>query len=921
MSEMEERPSEGMGRRLGSRSLWYLFPLVAVLAAFTAHITLAHFIAKRTDFPYAFFYLIAVFVTAWYAGYIPGAIACVLTMIGIPALFDRGFRLAQLDWGRLVILTGVALFISRLAENQKRRREMLRDANLELDRRVQERTQDLAQAVQALEAEIAQHKRTEAALHASEERVDFALEAAGIGLWNLDLTTHKAERTLRHDQIFGYEALEPEWTLDRLLDHIVPEDRLQVSEQFRAAIETGNACEFECRIRRRDDAVRWIWARGKIRREESGQATGILGTISDVTGRKQAEQAARQWQQVIERAGFGVAVIHPDRETLEVVNPAFAHMHGRTVDELRGAPLSDSVAPESLPELEAQRTILGEKGHHVYESTHIRKDGSRFPALNDMSALTDEQGRILLCAGYFQDMTAHKAAEETARETSERLNSILESISDGFLAVDRQWRHTYVNRRAAEMLRRSAEQLLGNSFWEALPIAGPPKSELQHVLDESVPIRLEFIHDPWKTWFDVSAHPTRDGIALFLRDITEQKRLADQLRQAQKMDAVGRLAGGIAHDFNNLLTVITGYADMMLQELPAGSEYRATVGEISNAAKRATEVTSGLLAFSRRQIVHRGIVDLNASIRGVEKMLRRLIREDIQITTTLAPDLWTVSADSSQLDQVILNLAVNARDAMPDGGTLSIETANVEIDQVYARGHLGVEAGKFVLLAVSDTGCGMDRETQSHIFEPFFTTKDPGKGTGLGLSITYGILRQNGGSISVYSELGRGTTFKVYLPQSVEMGAATPETAPVGVSPARRGRKAILLVEDDESLRKLTGIMLQRHGYQLLTAQTGAEALEICDRERGNIDLVLTDMVMPRMSGRQLGDEIRRRHPELSLLFMSGYTESAIANQDSLNLDGNFLGKPFTAAGLIAKVEEVLGKARRSQSLVEDQPG
>jgi signal transduction histidine kinase/ActR/RegA family two-component response regulator len=390
------------------------------------------------------------------------------------------------------------------------------------------------------------------------------------------------------------------------------------------------------------------------------------------------------------------------------------------------------------------------------------------------------------------------------------------------------------------------------------------------------------------------------------REVADRRRSEEQLRQAQKMEAVGRLAGEISHDFNNLLTVITGYANLMLQELASDSPHRETVNEISLAAKRAAEVTSGLLAFSRRQLVQRSIINVNSVVRNLEKMLRRLIREDVQILVVLEPDLWDVSADPTQLEQVIVNLAVNARDAMPTGGTLTIETANVELDELYASEHLGIDAGQYSLLAISDTGTGMDRETQSRIFEPFFTTKDSGKGTGLGLSMVYGILQQNGGSISVYSELGIGTTFKAYLPRTTA-SKTTDSEAVVSAGESVQGRGAtILLVEDENSLRKLASTMLERSGFKVLTARTGADALAICEQNSGTIDLVLSDIVMPRMSGRQLGAEIRQRHPGVRLLFMSGYTEQATANQDCLGPGVHFLSKPFTAIALVSKVREAL---------------
>jgi signal transduction histidine kinase/CheY-like chemotaxis protein len=403
----------------------------------------------------------------------------------------------------------------------------------------------------------------------------------------------------------------------------------------------------------------------------------------------------------------------------------------------------------------------------------------------------------------------------------------------------------------------------------------------------------------------------KDRTAQLEREIAERRRSEEQLRQAQKMEAVGRLAGGIAHDFNNLLTVISGYADMLLQDLPSDSAHRETVTEIAIAAKRASEVTSGLLSFSRRQVVQRGIVDLNDVIRNLEKMLRRLIREDIRISIVLAPEFLEVNADPTQLEQIIINLAVNARDAMPKGGMLTIETTKLELDELYASEHHGVQAGQFTLLIVSDTGIGMDRETQLRIFEPFFTTKDSGKGTGLGLSTVYGILQQNGGFISVYSELGHGTTFKAYLPHSTASETAKPQLLVAASESAAVGRATILVVDDDDSVRKLACSMLERGGFRVLTARSGGEALAICEQQSRTIDLILTDMVMPGTSGSELAAEMRQRHPELRLCFMSGYTQQSAVNQSSLEPGVHFLSKPFTAPTLIATVREALGQSGR----------
>jgi two-component system cell cycle sensor histidine kinase/response regulator CckA len=370
------------------------------------------------------------------------------------------------------------------------------------------------------------------------------------------------------------------------------------------------------------------------------------------------------------------------------------------------------------------------------------------------------------------------------------------------------------------------------------------------------------------------------------------------------MEAVGRLAGGVAHDFNNLLTVITGYSELLLRSLASGAPERLHAEEIRKAADQAAALTGQLLAFGRKQMLAPQVLDPNDLIRDMEKMLRRVIGEDIDLATSLAESLGCVRADPGQLQQVVLNLAINARDAMPHGGKLTIETSNVTLDRAYARKYLEVQTGQYVLLAVSDTGCGMSQEVRSHLFEPFFTTKEIGKGTGLGLSTIYGIVKQSGGHIAVYSEPGQGTTFKVYLPQVDEAGTAAPAAPAIQGLPG--GNEVVLLVEDQDRVRGLTREVLSRCGYTVLEAPNGCEGLRLVQEHAGPIHLLMTDVVMPEMNGRALADRLASLRPEIRVLFTSGYTDGAVVRHGVLKAKTAFLQKPFTPEGLAAKVREVL---------------
>jgi two-component system cell cycle sensor histidine kinase/response regulator CckA len=404
--------------------------------------------------------------------------------------------------------------------------------------------------------------------------------------------------------------------------------------------------------------------------------------------------------------------------------------------------------------------------------------------------------------------------------------------------------------------------------------------------------------------FSLEGRPVVLGI---VRDMTAQRSVEAQLRQAQKMEAVGRLAAGVAHDFNNILSVILSYAEMIGADLKPDEPLRADIDEIRAAGIRAVDLTRQLLTFSRQQVFEAKVLDLNQTIAGMEKMLRRLLGADIKLTALPTAGLWAVKVDPGQIEQVVMNLAVNARDAMPEGGNLTIETKNVELDDDYAHGHHDVRPGSYVMLAVTDTGTGIEKDTLSRIFEPFFTTKEMGKGTGLGLATVFGIVKQSGGHVWVYSEPGRGSTFRVYLPKVGGAAETRPSQRPAPES--GRGSETILLVEDDEHVRAVARGILRRNGYVVLEAPNGGEALLICEQHGARIDLLLTDVVLPRMSGRQLAERLATARPEMKVLFMSGYTDDAVLQHGILNSGVAYLQKPITPGSLTRKIREVLAAA------------
>jgi two-component system cell cycle sensor histidine kinase/response regulator CckA len=469
-----------------------------------------------------------------------------------------------------------------------------------------------------------------------------------------------------------------------------------------------------------------------------------------------------------------------------------------------------------------------------------------------------------------------------------------------------------VNEAAVQRYGYSREEFLGMTLKDIRP-----PEDIPPLRDQSAPSAEGFSDaEAWRhrkkdgTVIDVeiSRHPLlfagRPAVLAVAHDVTRSKSLESQLIQAQKMEAIGRLAGGIAHDFNNLLTAIFGSADFLLLDTGADDPRREDVLEIKKAAERAAGLTRQLLAFSRKQVMATQVLDLNGVVAGVEQMLRRLIGEDISFRTLLAPDLGAVRADPGQLEQVIMNLAVNARDAMPRGGKLTIETLNKDLDEAYAQEHVPVATGRYVMLAVSDTGVGMDDRVKAHLFEPFFTTKEKGKGTGLGLAMVYGIVKQSGGYIWAYSEPGRGTTFKIYLPRV--QAPADPVTPRSMLPVSLKGSETVLVVEDEVAVRNVIRRVLETNGYVVLVASDGQEALRLANEHRGPIRLLLTDVVMPGMSGRELADRLALVRQEAKVLYLSGYTDDAIVQHGVLESGIAFLQKPFTPQGLARRLREVL---------------
>ena len=767
--------------------------------------------------------------------------------------------------------------------------------------------------------DITERKAAEDALRHKEAKLVEALRLGRMGYWSRDLATGNLEWSENLFDIFGVERTTIVWTYDLFLATIHPDDREKVGQRIAEAEATIGSFDHNYRIVVCGQ-VRVIHEIGHVSSSQDGRAVRITGTARDVTERMRSEDAVRsseeRFRAFMDHSPASAFIkdeegryLYVNRTWLRQFDPEPIDWQWKTdydfwpreVAELFRS--SDAECLDRNAVLQKEETARGADG--VDRTFLVMK----FPLIDggqrrvggmawDISDRKRVEDALVL-----RDRAIRAATQGLVITDPNRPDNPIVYVSPGFERITGYLSEEVIGRNCRFLQGRDTDPSAETRMHEAIRTGEACTVELLNYRKDGTPF-----------WNELSISPVRDATGSLTHfvgvqtDVTARRKLEQQFHQAQKMEVLGRLAGGIAHDFNNLLTIISGYSELILETMPSKDPDRSAVEAISEAGERAASLTRQLLLFSRHAVLETKVLDLNQVVRETQQMLRRMIGEDIQFSAVLAPNISRVRVDPGQIGQVLMNLAVNSRDAMPRGGKLTIETSDVEFDEADGITHGSLPPGRYVRLAVTDNGCGMAADVKAHIFEPFFTTKSVGKGTGLGLATVYGIVKQSGGTIEIYSEIGHGTTFKIYLPAVDE--PLHPFTNDPRVTNVAGGTETVLIVEDEDAVRAIAERALQTRGYTVLQAENGKKALATIELYRARIDLLVTDVVMPELSGRELAEVLVTRYPALKVLYVSGYTDDSVIRHGILQAEVAFLQKPYTHTSLARKVREVLDAKR-----------
>jgi two-component system cell cycle sensor histidine kinase/response regulator CckA len=760
-------------------------------------------------------------------------------------------------------------------------------------------------------------RRRRSARGESPHELDFVLSPASTGAWRWNLETDTSTRDAVLSVMLGLGAVEATERLDDLFARFVPEDVGPTRSELARAIRDRDAYSTVCRIVRPDGTIRWLRGSGRAFYDEAGTATHLIGDIRDTTDRNVSDEALRASEEKFAKAFqaspdlIAISDLGESGGIIEV-NDRFEGITGHSRAEALGRSMADlGLIDASLRN--AQLAIVRDQGSfRDFEFELRRKDGGLRTILASGEVIEIGGRQRLLTVG--RDITYTKRAEEALNRSESKYRELVENANDVVFKIDPGGRCQPMN-RAGQAIAGFAAQAPGGTHLADVVVpedVETARREIERVLagDEVPVFELDMLNtDGARVRFEVNLRPiVNDGAVIaaqgIARDVTVRTKLEQQLRQAQRMDAVGRLAAGIAHDFNNLLTVILGNCEVGASDLPPADPMRNTLHEIRESAERAAALTSQLLAFTRQQIIQPRILDANDAIADIHRMLTRLIGENIKIQLVPTIGIWHVRADPGQLQQILVDLVVNARDSMPDGGHLTIRTRNLQLAQPHVERGASVPPGDYVEITVGDTSAGMSQLTLERLFEPFYSTREQRKGAGLGLATVYGIVKQNDGFVFAESDPGNGSTFRILLPRADAPVTAGPREGSRHASSGARG--PVLLVEDEDEVRELIGAYLKRQGYTVVAASSGEEAV---DRMRGQTEppiLLISDIVMPGMNGRVLSDRLRLSYPGLKVLFVSGYTDDALVSNGSLPAGTHFLQKPFALSALASRVRDLV---------------